>query len=195
MQGPAPPLAVACPPAGFPTDELSYSRTELTELPSIRPWDKKQYLRIDRAIVKKETRPAHGPDTVVIKVFDLEKANPSSSDTLADAQKEVAVMRGCFHSNIVQVNYIPETRTLYPNPKSYSKPVTCGCFYVKRSTCQNFARCTRHLRTATPNPQSCTSNPNAMKSCSSTRHLRWTTNCGWCSTTWIAVRAWTSSTH
>ena len=86
MQGPAPPLA--CPPvqAGFPTDEACYlSRTDLRADGSQdgRPSDKKQYIRIERAIVKNETRPAHGPDTVVvIKILDLEKTNPSSSDTL-----------------------------------------------------------------------------------------------------------------
>jgi hypothetical protein len=118
MQGPAPPLA--CPPvqAGFPTDEACYlSRTDLRADGSQdgRPSDKKQYIRIERAIVKNETRPAHGPDTVVvIKILDLEKTNPSSSDTLADAQKEVAVMRGCFHSNIVQVNHRPENQNLQP---------------------------------------------------------------------------------
>jgi hypothetical protein len=119
MQGPAPPLTVACPPvqAGFPTEEAYYlSRTDLRPADGShdgRPSDKKQYLRILRAIVKKDTRPAHGPDTVVIKIFDLEKTNPLSSDTLADVQKEVAVMRGCFHSNIVQVNHRHDSQ----NPK------------------------------------------------------------------------------
>jgi serine/threonine protein kinase len=98
MQGPAPPLAVVCPPvqAGFPTDKACY---ELG--PDLVDSDTKTYLRIKRATVKK--KPAHGPETVVIKMFDLENTNPSSSDTLADVQKEVAVMRGCSHTNIVQL--------------------------------------------------------------------------------------------
>ena len=44
--------------------------------------------------------------TCVIKVLDLELSNTSAvgSDTLSDVQKEVAVMRGCSHRNIVQLH-------------------------------------------------------------------------------------------
>ena len=49
-----------------------------------------------------------GKETVrhVVKILDLEKSNPSggTSDTLFDVQKEVAVMRGCSHENIVRLH-------------------------------------------------------------------------------------------
>lgn len=60
--------------------------------------------RIYRAHVRQS-----GKETVkhVVKILDLEKPNPSggtSDVTLSDVQKEVAVMRGCSHENIVRLH-------------------------------------------------------------------------------------------
>ena len=62
-----------------------------------------QIFQIYRAKVPHE-KACQSPSTVVIKIFDLEKTNASgNADTLADVQKEVAIMRRCCHPNIVEL--------------------------------------------------------------------------------------------
>ena len=76
----------------FPTDRESYvDDVELTD----RNDPNAIIFRIYRATVSHQKGTTGKPNTVVKKVFDLERTNPSSNaDTLTDVQKEVAVMRG-----------------------------------------------------------------------------------------------------
>ena len=79
--------------AHYPTGKASYEKgIEISG-------DTERLYRIYRAEVKQLKV------WCVIKIVDLEKPNPSggTSDTLSDVQKEVAVMRGCSHENIVQL--------------------------------------------------------------------------------------------
>ena len=90
--GPVPLVSVSVP-APFPTSKESYELDmELTDS-SLK---KDQIFRIYRAKLldrKNET----WPETVVIKIVDLEKSNPSSNaDTLTDVQKEVHA-HTCVH--------------------------------------------------------------------------------------------------
>ena len=77
-------------PEGYPTDKKFYEMDlELNPTPHS---DTAPILRIYRAKVKDKSGTQTG--TVVIKIFDLQRIEPSS-DALTDVQKEVAVMRGC----------------------------------------------------------------------------------------------------
>ena len=88
----------------MPVDEPAYPREKAGYTRDIELTGESVLYRIWRAKVGHLGEAAES--TCVIKVLDLERPNTSAvgSDTLSDVQKEVEVMRGCSHRNIVHLH-------------------------------------------------------------------------------------------